>query len=151
MPVSLDNSRVVYEALKSCGVEIISALPETWLVHPLPSPAPPGHLLRQFGQSDREQIQAASSDANVPQVLTMLNGFVDQKLLRSPDTVLMRAIADCRVAREKVRTAFLGILNREPSSGELATWRSDFEQDPGQATKDLVWTLLNIHEFKFIQ
>ncbi len=33
MPVSLDNSRVVYEALKSCGVEIISALPETWLVH----------------------------------------------------------------------------------------------------------------------
>jgi len=33
MPVSIENSRVVYEALKSVGVELVSALPETWLVH----------------------------------------------------------------------------------------------------------------------
>lgn len=33
MPVSVDNSRVVYEALKGAGVELVSALPETWLVH----------------------------------------------------------------------------------------------------------------------
>src|SRR5919198_537800 len=33
MPVSETNSKVVYEALKSAGVRICSALPETWLVH----------------------------------------------------------------------------------------------------------------------
>jgi sulfopyruvate decarboxylase subunit alpha len=33
MPVSEANSKVVYEALKSAGVRIASALPETWLVH----------------------------------------------------------------------------------------------------------------------
>jgi hypothetical protein len=33
MPVSLANSRVVYEALKKCGIDLISALPEPWLVH----------------------------------------------------------------------------------------------------------------------
>ena len=33
MPVSLTNSRVIYESLKACNVEIVSALPETWLVH----------------------------------------------------------------------------------------------------------------------
>jgi sulfopyruvate decarboxylase subunit alpha len=33
MPVSVDSSRVVYSALKECGVRLISALPETWLVH----------------------------------------------------------------------------------------------------------------------
>lgn len=33
MPVSTDNSRVVYDALKGCGVGLVSALPETWLVH----------------------------------------------------------------------------------------------------------------------
>jgi sulfopyruvate decarboxylase subunit alpha len=33
MPVSLNNSRLIYEALKSCDVKIVSALPETWLVH----------------------------------------------------------------------------------------------------------------------
>src|SRR5438552_18614543 len=33
MPVSETSSKVVYEALKSAGVGIVSALPETWLVH----------------------------------------------------------------------------------------------------------------------
>ncbi len=33
MPVSSTNSRVIYDALKDAGVSIISALPETWLVH----------------------------------------------------------------------------------------------------------------------
>ena len=33
MPVSEQSSRVVYDALKSAGVRICSALPETWLVH----------------------------------------------------------------------------------------------------------------------
>jgi sulfopyruvate decarboxylase subunit alpha len=33
MPVSERNSKVVYEALKSSGVGLVSALPETWLVH----------------------------------------------------------------------------------------------------------------------
>ena len=33
MPVSETSSKVVYEALKAAGVRIVSALPETWLVH----------------------------------------------------------------------------------------------------------------------
>src|ERR671915_95527 len=33
MPVSERNSKVVYEALKAAGVTMMSALPETWLVH----------------------------------------------------------------------------------------------------------------------
>lgn len=33
MPVSVDSSRIVYDALKACGVRLLSALPETWLVH----------------------------------------------------------------------------------------------------------------------
>src|SRR6185369_16813380 len=33
MPVSVANSKLIYDALKACDVKIISALPETWLVH----------------------------------------------------------------------------------------------------------------------
>ena len=33
MPVSLTNSKILFDALKSVDVRIISALPETWLVH----------------------------------------------------------------------------------------------------------------------
>src|ERR671922_1632897 len=32
-PVSTTNSRAIFDALKACGVRLISALPETWLVH----------------------------------------------------------------------------------------------------------------------
>ena len=33
MPVSVDSSAAIYEALRANGVGLISALPETWLVH----------------------------------------------------------------------------------------------------------------------
>src|ERR1700686_3726120 len=33
MPVSVTNSKLIYEALKECDIRLLSALPETWLVH----------------------------------------------------------------------------------------------------------------------
>jgi sulfopyruvate decarboxylase subunit alpha len=33
VPVSVKNSRLIYGALKACGITLVSALPETWLVH----------------------------------------------------------------------------------------------------------------------
>ena len=33
MPVSVKNSEVLFSALKTAGISLISALPETWLVH----------------------------------------------------------------------------------------------------------------------
>jgi sulfopyruvate decarboxylase subunit alpha len=33
MPVSVANSRLLFDALKACDVRVMSALPETWLVH----------------------------------------------------------------------------------------------------------------------
>src|ERR1700688_5005496 len=33
MPVSLTNSRLIYDAVKECDIRLLSALPETWLVH----------------------------------------------------------------------------------------------------------------------
>src|SRR6266545_4687740 len=32
-PVSTASSRVIYDALKACDIRLVSALPETWLVH----------------------------------------------------------------------------------------------------------------------
>src|SRR6266849_1152935 len=33
MPVSATNTKLIYDALKGCGIRLMSALPETWLVH----------------------------------------------------------------------------------------------------------------------
>ena len=37
-------------------------------------------LVREFGQGDREQIEASHRDPAVPQVLTLLNGFIERKI-----------------------------------------------------------------------
>ncbi|MBK8976961.1 MAG: DUF1549 domain-containing protein [Planctomycetes bacterium] len=115
----------------------------------LPSPAPDGHLLREFGQSDRETIEAANRDATVPQALRLLNGFVDEQLA-DPSTALSRALAACSRPEDVVETAFLCILQRSPAPDELRTWLPDLRADRAAALGDLVWTLVNSHEFRFI-
>lgn len=114
-------------------------------------PAPAGHFLRKFGQSDREQIQASHTEANVPQVLTLLNGFVEDRVLANKASALMKQVDAATSPREKVRTAYLGVLNRAPGGRELAMWQHEFQKSGGAATRDLIWTLVNSHEFRFIQ
>lgn len=114
-------------------------------------PAPAGHFLRQFGQSDRDQIQASHQDAAVPQVLSLINGFVEDSVIGNRSSALMKTVENARGPVAKIRAAFLGTLNRRPTQSELAMWKADMAKAPLQATKDLVWTLVNTHEFRFIR
>ena len=82
------------------------------------TPAPPGHFLREFGQSDREIIENSSREASVPQALTLLNGIIYGAVFneRSPLSAnLSRAESD----EDKIEVLFLSLLNREPSEQEL--------------------------------
>ena len=117
----------------------------------LPSPAPDGHFLRQFGQSNRDLISASHEDANVPQLLNLLNGFVEERLLNQTQAVLRREMIRARVPAKQIRTAYVGVLSREPNSEEMNMWLRIMRGDPRQGTKDLIWTLLNTHEFLFVR
>ncbi len=114
----------------------------------LVQPAAQGHLLRQFGQSDRETIDAGNREANVPQALTLLNGFLDQRVL-SGGSSLRQSLSTARTPTDRVRTAFLCTLSRPPRSAELAVWVPAIERDSENATRDLVWVLCNSNEFRF--
>lgn len=116
----------------------------------LPQPTPPGHLLRQFGQSDRETVDAASTAATVPQVLTLLNGFLDQRVLEGR-SALRRDLETASDGERRVRIAFLTTLNREPGEAELRDWRRAIAIDGEDAIKDLVWVLCNSNEFLFVR
>ena len=116
----------------------------------LPQPSRPGHFLREFGQSDRDQIDASSSEANVPQALRLLNGLVDQQLL-AQGTAVMRALASESRPAERIRLAWRTILSRAPEPDELALWRRDLEHDLESGTRDLVWALVNCQEFRFLE
>ena len=82
------------------------------------TPAPPGHFLREFGQSDREVIENASNESSVPQALTLLNG-VFYKALFDPKSPLSKNLLKAESSEEKIKVLFLSILNRNPSSEEL--------------------------------
>jgi len=117
----------------------------------LPSPAPDGHLLRELGQSERELIQESHTDPTVPQILALLNSFLEQRLLMNRDALLMRDLADAGNGKSRLDTAFLAVLGRKPTATERRDWEKDLSRGGDKAVRDLVWTLVNSHEFLFIQ
>jgi len=79
MPVSERNSRIVYHALKQSGVKLISALPETWLVHliNMAEADPDTTLVRLAREAEGIGISAGAHLAGVRSVLLMQNhGFL---------------------------------------------------------------------------
>ncbi|MCH2112527.1 MAG: DUF1549 and DUF1553 domain-containing protein [Planctomycetes bacterium] len=117
----------------------------------LESPAPDGHFLRQFGQSDREQIDGSHQESSVPQALNLLNGFVETTVLGNSYSVLNQETSHLRSAEDLMDYVYLAILSREPTRKEKNLWKSDFKDSFEQAKQDLIWTLINSREFLFIQ
>jgi hypothetical protein len=117
----------------------------------LEQPARPGHFLREFGQSDREQIEASHRDSAVPQALALLNGFVDKTILPSKTSAIRASVDAAKSPAEKVTALFRGILARDASPKEKGEWTPDLEKRGEAAVKDLIWTLVNTHEFMFIR
>jgi len=116
----------------------------------LEQPAKLGHVLRQFGQSDRETIEAGADVATVPQVLTLMNGFLDQRVLNG-DSALRRDLTLATDGERRVRVAYLTMLNRQPSADELNQWRRLIAINGRTAINDLVWVLCNCNEFRFVR
>jgi sulfopyruvate decarboxylase subunit alpha len=79
MPVSLANSRRIYDALKACDVKLISALLETWLVHliRMADEDPDMTLVRIAREEEAVGISAGAHLAGVNSALLMQNhGFL---------------------------------------------------------------------------
>ena len=79
MAVSVTNSDVVYDALKKCGVRLMSALPETWLVHliRMAEDDPEMTLVRLAKEEEGVGISAGAHFAGVKSAMLMQNhGFL---------------------------------------------------------------------------
>lgn len=113
------------------------------------SPAPRGHPLRDFGQSDRETIENANFDASVPQSLFMMNGNLLPNILHR-HSQLMLSIQKAQYPDDKVEAAYLALLSRTPTAREKEVWSK--AQDTGlDKIEDLIYALLNTQQFIFIQ
>jgi hypothetical protein len=115
----------------------------------LESPAPRGHYLREFGQSDRETIENANNDASVPQALAMMNGSLMPQIT-STFSQLMLTVNKAPYPDDKVDAAYMTILSRKPTAREKEVWLK--ASDKGlTGMGDLVFSLLNTQQFIFIQ
>lgn len=79
MPVSSANSKVVYDALKGAGVRLVSALPETWLVHliRMADEDPDMVLVRLAKEEEGVGVSAGAHFAGVRSAMLMQNhGFL---------------------------------------------------------------------------
>ena len=125
----------------------------------LTSPAPAGHFLREFGQSDREQIDNSNTEPAVTQVLAMMNGYVEEKIATDSSSVLMQTALKAKSGKECTEAIFLSMLNRKPTRKESRAWEKDFDEAAKRKDQakikeiytDLIWTLANSNEFIFIK
>ena len=115
-------------------------------------PAPRGHMILQFGGSPRDQIQVSHKEAAVNQVLALINGYVEKNLVNNKKSVTLNQIAEGTTMEEKIHLAFLAILQRKANTAELRDFKEMIKQlNVDDYHKDIVWTLLNSHEFMFVQ
>ena len=119
------------------------------------SPAPVGHFLRVFGQTDRAALdERRDHSPSMRQALMMLNGKLTNEAARvgplEPVAVLITGPkADVDAA---VKLVYREALTREPTAAELADAKTIIKEaaTPAEGLADLRWALFNSNEFRFI-
>ena len=125
------------------------SLPRNFLrASEIPLPLPLGHFLRQFGQSDRREIDAFNRDPNTTHALALMNGELAARVL-APDSLLRRQLASADGHRDRMTALiYRALLVRSPSDGERSTIAS-LTATSLTPVEDTIWALLNSPEFLF--
>jgi len=132
MPVSAANSKIIYDALKTAGVRVISALPETWLVHlvRLADEDPDMILVRLSKEEEGIGISAGAHFAGVKSALLMQNhGF-----LQSINGIASLALL--------YKIPLLLMISDRGTMGERDPWQTE----GGKYTRRVLGALNLVHE-----
>lgn len=126
-PVSATHSKVVYDALKACGVRVVSALPETWLVHliRLAEDDPEMTLVRLAKEEEGVGVSMGAHLAGVKSAMLMQNhGF-------------LAAINGIVSGAQLYRIPLLMLISDRGTFGERDPWQTE----GGAVTEDMLKTL----------
>jgi sulfopyruvate decarboxylase subunit alpha len=126
-PVSTSSSRVVYDALKATGVRLISALPETWLVHLIRMAEDDSEmtLVRLAKEEEGVGISAGAHLAGVKSAMLMQNhGFLAS----------INGIVSCA---QLYRIPLLMVISHRGGFGERDPWQTE----GGGVTEELLRAL----------
>jgi len=127
MPVSVASSRLIYDALKDCGITLVSALPETWLVHLLrmADEDPAMTLVRLAKEEEGVGISTGAFLAGAKSAMLMQNhGFL----------AAINGIVSCA---QLYRIPLLMLISQRGDFGERDPWQTE----GGGVTEPLLKTL----------
>jgi sulfopyruvate decarboxylase subunit alpha len=127
MPVSVASSQRVYDALKGCGVRLLSVLPETWLVHlvSLAEEDPEMTLVRLAKEEEGVGVSVGAHLAGVRSAMLMQN----HGLLASVNGIVSLA--------QLYRVPLLMLVSYRGGFGEEHPWQTE----GGGVTEDLLRAL----------
>jgi len=132
-PVSTSSSRLVYDALKATGVRLISALPETWLVHliRMAEDDPDMTLVRLAKEEEGVGVSAGAYLAGVKSAMLMQNhGFL----------AAVNGIVSCA---QLYRIPLLMLITHRGSFGERDPWQTE----GGGVTEDVLRALRIAYQY----
>ena len=115
MPVSVESSTAIYRALKDTGVRIVSALPETWLVHLIRMAEEDAEmtLVRLAKEEEGVGISTGAHLAGVKSAMLMQNhGFL----------AAINGIVSCG---QLYRIPLLMLISQRGSFGEKDPWQCE--------------------------
>ena len=115
MPVSVSSSKLIYGVLKDAGVRIVSALPETWLVHliRMAEDDPEMALVRLAKEEEGVGISAGAHLAGVKSAMLMQNhGFLAS----------VNGIVSCA---QLYRIPLLMLISARGTFGERDPWQTE--------------------------
>ena len=115
MPVSVKNSEILFAALKSVGISLISALPETWLVHlmQMADDDPEMTLIRLNKEEEGVGISAGAHFAGRKSAMLMQN----HGLLTSVNGIVSVA--------QLYRIPLLMVISYRGEMGEKDPWQTE--------------------------
>lgn len=117
-------------------------------------PARNGSFLFTFGQSDKAFIENASKVGTIPQVMLLLNGQVTNKVMTDKGKAVVQLAKEARGKSDGIDRVFLSILSRRASAMDrdyAEKLVKGGEEGTAADYTDLIWALINTHEFMFIQ
>ena len=127
------------------------SLPVTFIrASETPLPLPLGHFLRQFGQSDRREIDAFNRDPNTTHSLALMNGDLTTNALAEDSFLRRQLAASNAVGQQRTQLIYRAILVRSATTEELAEI-AELTKDSPTPEQDIIWALLNSPEFLFNQ
>jgi sulfopyruvate decarboxylase subunit alpha len=115
MPVSISSSKLIYQSLKDVGIRLVSALPETWLVHLIRMAEEDREmqLVRLAKEEEGVGISAGAHLAGVSSAMLMQNhGFLAS----------VNGIVSCA---QLYRIPLLMLISHRGEFGERDPWQTE--------------------------